>query len=194
MTTANIAHFIKSGTFGGVRLGMTEAEVIGCLGTPDWRSDSKGEAFMFSYGQWEIHFLTKNSGKAFLIHNDHLLYDCINHDEMLQFQNSTFKIDLDFIKPFAHVRLKEVITWLKREKVPFSFQDKDYEPLLKLESGVYLDFTDTEPISTKDSGFHWGPGRQQDLQENETRIENSGNLILYAIGISNLQEVLSNEL
>lgn len=120
MTIVNIAHFLKTGTFGGVRLGMTEAEVIKCLGTPDWRSDSGKETFMFSYGQWEIHFLMENSNKAFLIHNDHLLYDCINHDEMLQFQNSTFKIELDFIKPFTHVRLKDVITWLEKEKVSYA--------------------------------------------------------------------------
>lgn len=114
---------------------MTEAEVIECLGSPEWRSDS-GDGSMFSYGRWEIHFLKSNSNKVYLIHNDALLYDCINHDEMLQFQNDTFRIELDFIKPFAHVRLKEVMTWLEREKVSFSLQDKDYEPLLKLESGV----------------------------------------------------------
>jgi hypothetical protein len=187
MTIVNLAHFLKSGSFGGVQLGMTEPEVIKCLGTPDWRSDSEGDVFMLSYGQWEIHFILDNdSYKAFLIHNDRLLYDCINHDEMLQFQNNTFTIELDFIKPFAHVRLKDVVTWLENEKVAFSLlEDKEYEPLLRLESGVYLDFTDIEPILPKSDGLHWGPGRQQSLQENEIRIENSDNLILYTIGISN---------
>ena len=186
MTIINITHFIKTGTFGGVRIGMTEAEVIGCLGSPEWRSDAE-DAFMLSYRRWEIHFLKSNSNKVHLIQNDHLLYDCINHDEMLQFQNNRFKIELDFIRPFAYIRLREVMIWLEREKVSFSLtEDKDYEPLLKLESGVYLDFTDTEPILPKGSGVRWGPGRQQDLQENEIRIENSENLILYAIGISNL--------
>lgn len=186
-----ILDFIKTGVFGGVQLGMTDQEVIDILGHPEDEGGSE-DAFSFRYGWWEIHFLRKNQNKAFLIQNDHLLNDCINHNEMIEFENRHFKIELDFIKPFEHIRLKEVIAILNEQKISFKLIDEDYQPVLQLENLVYMDFTDSEPISEKGEGLFWGPGRNQELEEGEKRIEESENLILYSIGISNLKDAMAN--
>lgn len=190
-TEIRILDFIKTGKFGSIQLGMTDKEVINILGQPENEGGSE-DAFFFSYGWWEIHFLRDNQNKAFLIHNDHLLFDCTNHDEMVEFENKHFKIELDFIKPFEHIRLRKITSILNEQKIHFKLIDDDYQPILQLENSVYMDFTDSEPISEKGEGLYWGPGMNQKLQEGEKRIKEPENLILYSIGISNLKETMAN--
>lgn len=148
---------------------------------------------MFSYGWWEIHFLKDNANKAFLIHNKQLLYDCENHDEMLGFENEMFRLDTDFVKPFKYVSLMEVLRLMEHEGAGFSIVNEEREPILKFDSGVYMDFTDVEPIIPKPDGFHWGPGGGQWMMDGDKRVEHSDDLILYTIGISNLRELMAEQ-
>lgn len=184
----SILNFIKTGKFGNVRLGMTDIEVVANLGAPESKFGSE-EAFLFSYGRWEIHFLTANQNKAFLIHNDNLLYDCNNHNEMVEFENDHFNIELDFIKPFEHISLRNVVTMLKQQHIAFKLIDEDFQPLLQLENSVYMDFTDAAPISANGSGVHLEYGKGQDLRPEEKQVKHREDMLLYALGISNLNEI-----
>lgn len=179
----SIIEFVKTGMFGDISLDMTKKEVESIMGEPDGHFDS-GDSSLLNYGWWEVHFLRSNANKAYLIHNDHLLYDCTNHDEMIQFENDHWKLELDFIKPFQHIRLRQIIEILDGHNIGYKLVNEDYQPILQLENKVYMDFTDTEPFKTKGEGFSWGPGRNQGLQSGEKRIKKSEDLILYTIGVS----------
>jgi len=185
MRKGSIIDFIKTGSLGGVTLGMSEEDVVSIMGPPENRLETP-DAFYISYNWWEIHFLKEKSGhKAILIHNKSLLNNVINHDEQIQFKNDQFEIELDFIEPFKHIRLKDVEELFTTEGIGFELVEKDWLPLLTTESGVYMDFSDTEPVSFAPEGIRWGPGRNQRLQRDEKRIENREDWILYTIGIGN---------
>lgn len=185
MKKVSVLEFIRTGSFGGVKLGMTEQEVIAILGEPEGKMENP-DAFFISYGWWEFYFVKENSEPPVsLIMNKHLLYDCENHDEMIQFKNDHFELQLDFIKPFAHVRVKELVALLESENIPHFFPNEDYKPAIQLENGVFLDVTDTEPTGFAREGIYWGPGRGQRLQEDEKRVEDPWDYILYRIGIGN---------
>lgn len=185
MKKVSLLEFLKTRSFGGVRLGMTEDEVLAQLGEPEGRMENP-DSFFISYGWWEIFFIKDTVPYTVtLIMNKHLLYDSTNHDELLEVKNQHFELQLDFIKPFEHVRLKELVALLESENIPHSFPNKDFSPAIQLENGVFLDVTDTEPTGFAKEGIRWGPGRGQRLQKDERRIEDPWDFILCAIGIGN---------
>ena len=179
----SLLEFIKTGSFGGAILGMTDKEVVDFLGEPDWK-DETPDVIWFTFDNWEIHFLKSNNNAAFLIHNDHLLYDCVNHDEMIGFENDKVKLNLDFIKPFNHIRLKQILGILEENKMKYNLVNEDYKPLLQLENNIYMDFIDSEPSLERADGFYWGAGNKRNLNEEENKIKNQEDFILYTIGAS----------
>jgi len=50
------------------------------------------ESQIIKYGWYEFFYWTENE-IIFAIQNDHLQYDCINHDEMINYENDSIKID-----------------------------------------------------------------------------------------------------
>ncbi len=173
----SILDFLKTGRFGQLTSDINVDDVITILGLPDNRIDTP-DVTMFSYGRWEIHFLCSNSSKIFFIQNDSLLYDCLNHDEMIEYKNDYFIIDLDFIKPFEYVRLNELILLFKNNSIAYTVED-DFQ--LNLTSGVYLTFTDTKPEIPQQDGFHWKQNIQNSIIA-ETE-KNPENLLLASISI-----------
>lgn len=192
MKTVSLLEFVKTGSFGGATLGMDDKEVLQLLGEPDGEDDYE-EVLMFSYGWWEVHFLKDNSNKAFLIHNKQLLYDCENHDEMLRFENEKFRLNTDFVQPFKYARVRQILDLMDKEGIGFSIVNEEREPIMKFDSGVYMNFTDVEPVIPKPDGFHFGPSRGQRMIDGDKKIEHSDDLILYTIGISNLHEVIAKQ-
>ena len=177
----SLLQFIKTGNFGGAVLGMTDEEVKASLGMPE-DVHYGDEAILFRYGWWEIHFMRTNGNKAFLIYNDHLLYDCTNHDELIEFENKELKLELDFLKPKQHYRFGQALSYLDNQEIDYQLVDREFQPMVQLDNHVYMDFTDTEPTIPRGTQFAWGPGRGQDLQQGEKRLENTEDWILYNIG------------
>jgi len=179
MISINILDFLKTGQFGLIKLGMNIDEVIKILGQPENRLDSP-DAILISYGYWEIHFLCNNNNKVFLIQNDNLLYDCTNHDELIEFKNDHFTINLEFLKPFEYIRLEKIIDILKANNIEYQLNhNKPYH--LELANGINLGFTDNEPIIPKKDGFHW----KHNNNNIETHIKEQKDYILTSIRIWN---------
>ena len=181
MKTIKILDFLKTGHLGDVHLGMTIPEVIAVLGQPTEQYQLRN-GFLLAYGGWEIHFAQESPHKAFLIHHDELVYDCTNHDEVIRFENEHFALDLGIIKPFTQVRVKEVKQWLDAAQITYHIEPKEGQPLMKLNSGVYLDFLDVEPV-VPEVGVHACPGKNLELQQNTEKIALIDDFVLYTIGI-----------
>lgn len=183
----SIIELMKTGRFGGVGLGMSDKAVLEILGEPESMHESE-DAFLFYYGRWEAHFLRGAVNELFLIQNDQLLNDCKNHDEMIQFENSIFKIELDFIEPFKNVRLREVLDVLNHHQIKYILSHPGASLLIKLENNVYLDFINIESSIKVKDGFSWGPGYS--FKEG-SQISEMNDYALCALGLSNLKPTLS---
>lgn len=177
-----IIDFLKKAQIGDIHLGQTIKEVIGILGPPTEQYDLRN-GFLLAYGGWEILFTDKKPYQSFLIHHDELLYDCTNHDEVIAFQSDLVNLDLGIIKPFTQVRLKDVKAWLDKENVHYHVKLKEGQPLMKLNSGVYLDFLDKEPVVPQPN-VHSCPAKNIELQQND-KIQDLEDYVLYTIGIFN---------
>lgn len=173
--------FFKTGKFGPIHLGMTIPEVVGALGQPTEQYQLR-KGFLLAYGGWEVHFAEEKPHKAFLIHHDELLYDCTNHDEVIRFESDVEELDFGAIKPFTQVRVKHIKAWLDQEKIAYHLKLKEGQPLIKLNSGVYLDFLDMEPV-VPEAGVHACPGKNLELQQNDAKIADIDDYVLYTIGI-----------
>ncbi len=181
MKNITILDFLKTGHLGPVHLGMSLQDVVAQFGPPSEQYQLRN-GFLLAYGGWEIHFAQAKPHPAFLIHHDELLYDCHNHDEVLQLENTFFQLDLGIIKPFTTVRLKDMKQWLDREKIAYHIKQEEGQPLMKLNNGVYVDFLDVEPVVPL-VGVHACPGKNLELQQNQAKIAQIDDFVLYTIGI-----------
>ncbi len=185
--TIHLLDFIRTGSFGGVKLGMTPKEVVNILGKPT-HDHGTPDSILLGYGWWEVHLSKHKGNSAYLIYNDHLLYDCSNHDEMLELDSELAELDLDFIKPMEHVRFHQVITLLNHEKIPYRVVNKPYQPMIQTENQVYLDFSEFEPEpyddedEDEDEDECLESEKEYDPHEGYQKIEKVDDWILYTIG------------
>jgi len=165
--------FLKTGQLGPLHLGITIKETVSAFGAPSEQYQLV-TGFLLAYGGWEIQYRQEKPHQAYLIQHGELIYDCTNHDEVIQLVSDNYELDLGVIRPFTQVRLKDIKGWLDKEKVAYHIKLKAGQPLMKLNSGAYLDFLDTEPVV---------PTPGQTTPETKTKIENVDDYILYTIGI-----------
>ncbi len=158
---------------GPVHLGMTLSETISVLGPPTEQYKLR-KGFLLAYGGWEIQFKEEKPHRAYLIQHSELLYDCINHDEVIRLESDHFQLDMGIIKPFTQVRLKDIKAWLDKEKVAYHIELAPRQPLMKLNSGVYLDFRDMEPVV---------PIPGQCMPKKKPKITNMDDFVLYTVGV-----------
>ena len=173
--TIQLLDFLKTGQFGALHLGMTIPEVVSAFGAPTEQYQLR-HGFLLAYGGWEVQFKEEKPYPAYLIQHSELLYDCTNHDEVLQLVSDKYQLDLGIIKPFTQVRLKDIKAWLDTNKVAYHIKLKKDQPLMKLNSGVFLDFLDMEPVV---------PIPGQCMPKKKPVIEDMDDFILYTVGIFN---------
>lgn len=173
----SLKSFAESGKFGRIELGATKSEVIRILGS-DFEFIDGEESCIIQYGWYEFFFWT-DSEKLFGIQNDHLQANCTNHDEMIEFENDTFKIDTWFLTVGRDYTFSDVISVIGMNQLRFKIEElyKDGPEVLKFDSGVYFDFSS--------GSYTW---YSETNQVKETFIENQGDYLLNGIRLFDLSK------
>ncbi|WP_143011393.1 hypothetical protein [Chitinophaga filiformis] len=142
MITIQLKDFIKTGNFGPLTIGSSKGEILQVFGGTYDLADC-GETQIIKYGWYEFFYWTDNE-KIFGIQNDHLLADCVNHSEMINFKNRFFTIDKWFLKENKSITFREVIECLEQENIPYNIvpaYDGCDENIIKcVNSNVTFDF------------------------------------------------------
>jgi hypothetical protein len=146
MKTILLKEFILTGDFDRIEVGVsTKADLISLMGESHDFADC-GDTQIIKYGWWEFFYWTEDN-VVFAFQNDHLQFDCTNHEEFVTFENQLVKIDTWFIQPNKNIRFSEIIEHLKAEGIEYSFEKYDFEGALeyiRLSNGITIDFVPEE--------------------------------------------------
>jgi len=138
MITVSLKDFILTGKFGPVHTGMTMDEVIDILGIPGSVNHFQVSTGI-NYAWYEFFFDPEQDNRLTAIQNDHLMHTD-EYAQGLAFANSRFSIDTWLLETGRNISRNEIMTVLEAENIPWEnvpFYDLD---IIKLESGVTLDF------------------------------------------------------
>lgn len=144
MRIIHLKDFITKGKFGPIEVGKsTKDDVIALMGDNYAFLDCE-DTQIIKYNGYEFFYWTE-SKILFGIQNDHLQYDCGNHDEMIQYENDQVKIDTWFLEANKDVTFSEIIKIIEDEKISYKLDKARYEGALeyiRLVNGVTIDFSD----------------------------------------------------
>lgn len=162
MTIISLKEFLKTGKFGNIEIGVsTKQDVIALMGEGYDFGDC-GIIQIIKYGWYEFFYWTE-SQLVQGIQNDHLLFDCSNHQEMIHYENAQVKLDTWFLSANQHITFAEITTILEQEGIAYQLAKHRYEGALEhiqIESGVTIDFVDEKDHSTyDDSKEQWNFNR-----------------------------------
>lgn len=142
MKVIELEKFIKTGNFDKIKVGTsTKQDVIDLMGN-DYDFGDCGETQIIKYGWYEFFYWTQ-SKIVFGIQNDHLQFDCSNHDEMIEYENDYIKVDNWFLEGNKSTTFSEVIRILKSENIQYEFEKQNFDgalEYLKLDNGITIDF------------------------------------------------------
>lgn len=142
MKVIELKHFIKTGVFDTINIGTsTKQDVIDLMGN-DFDFGDCGETQIIKYGWYEFFYWTE-SEVLFALQNDHLQFDCLNHNEMIEYQNENIKIDNWFLQVNKNITFSEVIGILNSEHIQYELQKQNFDgalEYLKLKNGITIDF------------------------------------------------------
>ena len=177
MKIISLKEFAETGKFGEIGIGSLKADVIREFGT-DFDHYDGGETEIIKYGWYEF-FFWSDSEKLFGIQNDHLQADCENHNEMILFENKSFKIDTWFLKVNQDFTYSQVIDLLNKEHIDFKIESvNEIEPeIIRFKYGTYLDFSE--------GSFGWNLETNESY---ETIIENKEDYLLNGIRLFDLKK------
>ena len=142
MKVIELKNFIKTGDFDKIKVGSsTKQDVIDLMGI-DFDFADCGDTQIIKYGWYEFFYWTE-SEIVFAIQNDHLQFDCSNHNEMIEYQNEHIKIDIWFLQVNKNIKFYEVIRILKSENIHYEIEKQNFDgalEYLKLQNGITIDF------------------------------------------------------
>lgn len=172
--------FAKTGLFGNIKVGeSSKNDVIQLLGDNYEWADC-GESQIIKYGWYEFFYWTE-SQLIFGIQNDHLKFDCTNHDEMICFENEIVKIDHWFLKVNEHITYSNLKEIFNQEGIPYKVNRQPYDGALdyiELSNGIAFDFDD--------SLVNWSYDRITDeWNMNEVPIETPADFVLVGMRLFN---------
>ena len=127
--------------FGPIQMGAEIQSAIDFFGD-DYDFADCGDTQIIKYGWWEFFYWTETR-KIFGLQNDHLAFDCANHDEMISLRTEKVEMDTWFIEPNQHVTFIQVENQLSSEGIPFKrdkFSPNDEWDILRLRNGITFDF------------------------------------------------------
>ena len=142
MKVIELKKFIKTGNFDCIKVGTsTKQDVIDLMGN-EFEFGDFGDSQIIKYGWYEFFYWTK-SEVIFAIQNDHLQFDCTNHDEMIEYENDNVKIDNWFLEVNKNITFSKVIEFLNKENIKYELEKQNFEDALeylKLNNGITIDF------------------------------------------------------
>ena len=142
MKVIELKNFIKTGEFDTIQIGKsTKQDVVDLMGT-DFDFADCGESQIIKYGWYEFFYWTE-SNIVFAIQNDHLQFDCTNHNEMIEYQNESIKIDNWFLTVNKNITFSEIIDILKSENIHYELEKHNFDGALeymRLNNGITIDF------------------------------------------------------
>ncbi|NIG54053.1 hypothetical protein [Chitinophaga sp. Cy-1792] len=153
MQLISLKNFIINGYWGSITLGSSIDSVIQELGKNYDYTDC-GETQIIQYGWYEFFFRT-DTRKIFGIQNDHLISDCSNHADMIDYQGEHWKLDTWFLRPQQNITFEQVVQLLQDTGIPFSIEPAyagcDENIIRCVESMVSFDFVNeySEPVFDK---------------------------------------------
>lgn len=116
MQIISIKDFLITGNFGGVRIGITEAEIIQLLGEPCGYGNV-GWGKHFHYGKWEFFFDENCEPRLYGIQNDN--YEPKQYKNF-EFKNEHFKLKTWPMRRQKALTVTEVLDKLNHEKLTTS--------------------------------------------------------------------------
>lgn len=144
MRVIHLKDFVTTGKFDQIEVGKSTKEDVIALMGDDYDFADCDDTQIIKYGWYEFFYWTE-SEIIFGIQNDHLQYDCGNHDEMINYENDRIKIDNWFLEVNKDATFSEVIKIIENEGVDYELDKQKFEGALeyvKLENGVTIDFSD----------------------------------------------------
>lgn len=90
MHIISLRHFVLTGEFGPLRIGMDKSEVVELLGKPGWEYANGTGLSWTNYGCYELMYF---DGKLTGIQNDHVQAACDNHGDLISYENDWFRVD-----------------------------------------------------------------------------------------------------
>ena len=180
MITLDLKDIILQADFSPVYMGQSEQEVVRALGKPAHRNDNRFGSIWLNYGCYEFSFF---DNALHYFQNDHLKADCVNHADLISYENKHFSINPWFLKPNEDISMKNAIALLEDQQVDFKIENQkvagqDYRvgevKFLKLSNGISLNFehftTDFKYDSTGEV-----------IDNEEVFFQNEMDFVLYAI-------------
>lgn len=140
-----ISKFLRTGRFGPVKIEDSKAEVIRKLGKPDGEIQVKKPFIGIYYGRYEFFF--DGSGLR-SIQNDHFNP---GFPDSMEFSNREIHIDPEFLRADKMKKLNEIESELIKHKIPYKYLEYWGRMVLKMESGVVIDFNDEKWDENEDS-------------------------------------------
>lgn len=142
MNTIHLKEFIKTGRFGTISIGSTKTDLVNSLGKKFDFADC-GDSQIIKYGWYEFFYWIENE-LIFGIQNDHLVSDCINHKEMIDYKSKLWTIDKWFLQVNKNITFSHVERLLTAEDIPFeivpAYKGSDENVIKCLNSNVTFDF------------------------------------------------------
>lgn len=168
----SLKDLIKTGGFGPIVFGKsTKTDVINVMG-PVFDFADCGDTHIMKYGWYEF-FYWAESKIVYAFQNDHLLNDCSNHHEMIEYQNDQVKIDYWFLKKNEDRTFSEVVNILIQEAIDFELKKHRYEGAIE-----YIETTNGVTMDFVNELSHW----DHDMQQLHTQIiENRDEYLLNGI-------------
>ncbi len=133
----SIEEFVKTGNFGPINIGMSKADIIGCIGAPDSDNDMGENGFILIYAWYEL--FINHEDKLTSIQNDN--YDPKN-PESYTFENEKIEVDPWFLNDVLNQTIESVSKLLKSSGVNFDLADYYGRSVIKVDSGVIIDFSE----------------------------------------------------
>ena len=142
MKVIDLKKFIETGDFDRIKVGSsTKQDLINLMGS-DFDFADLGDTQLLKYGWYEF-FCWTDSEIVCGIQNDHVQFDCSNHNEMIEFKNEHVIINNWFLQVNKNITFSKIINILKNENIQYKLKKKNFDGSLeyiKLNNGITFDF------------------------------------------------------
>ena len=151
----SLKEFIKTGRFGPVSIGSQKEDLLKYFGN-NFQHGNFGDTEIIRYNCYEFFYWTENH-KIYAIQNDHLLFDCSNHQYMISFKHNNWILDKWFLRRKKNIKFIEITQLLNSENIEFKIEREsianDMNIIRCMESGITFDFCNESTEENNQDNF-----------------------------------------